>query len=823
MKPRKLQKPLKGARNESLEEIEERLADEDFERHARDDASAPERVASGDGAPEAASPSPDTDLAAALRDGAREEQPVAGSAPEAEDRQQAPLGREKRQSRPGRLVLALSVAASAAFLLAALVVATATEAPVLVVAMMAAASALLAVGGVTLSRLARFGDHRRGLISDVDRLRARIESLTDQTWELRDSLELYRSVVDTVGDIVIRKEATGKVRFVNEAFTRTFGIAARDVIGKPLALRPLGEKAMDHAGRPERHVLLRTGQGQRWFRWRDTTIAEADGTPLTQSVLRDVTEDLSAENALVEAREKAEAASLAKSRFVATVSHEIRTPLNGILGMTSLMADTPLSSEQISYVEAVKSSGEALLTLVEDVLDFSKIEAGRLELAPARTELRTLVETLVELIAPRAHAKSIEIAGYIAPGVPEAVLVDGPRLRQVLINLAGNGVKFTETGGVSLEVTPANGPAPDAGARLTFTIRDTGIGLNRAETRRIFEEFEQAEPGPARRYGGTGLGLAISRRLVRLMGGDIGVDSAPGAGAAFAFTLDLPVLAPAPEAETLDDRRILIVSRSLVEMPLLARSLSQLGADVEMVGDAEAVSPGAASSHPFDVVLVDAHCAEGPVAVREALIARGVDVPSVVLVTPGERGELASYREEGFDAYLVKPVRGASLLRVISAVTGAGVGAADFEVGRLTVPRYVPARPLSVLLAEDNDINALLARSALEKLGHQVRVVGDGRAAVNAYLAGLDGPDKPYDCVLMDLHMPGLDGFQAIALIRDLEEERGTARIPILALTADAMAESEVACRAAGADLRLTKPLDVDELGAVLDKAVDAA
>jgi len=732
----------------------------------------------------------------------------------------------RKPLKAGAAIFALSAAAAASLGGAAAVVGLATEVPIAIPFAMLGTAALVLAGGASISRLDRFANSRRELIDDVDLLRRRLETLTDHSWELRETLELYRSVIDTVGDVVVRREAGGPVVFVNDAFTRTFGIEADAVTGRTLPLTPIREEMADRGGRPERHVMLDTVDGPRWFLWRDSAVAEEGGPPLIQSVIRDVTASLTAEAALIEARDQAESANRAKSRFVATVSHEIRTPLNGILGMAGLLSDTPLSSEQTSYVEAVRTSGEALLTLIDDVLDFSKVEAGRLDLNPAETDIRAVVETLVELIAPRAHAKSIEIAGYVDPAVPDALLVDGPRLRQVLLNLAGNGVKFTESGGVSLEVilldaTGASGDATGT-ATLAFTIRDTGIGLDEAQQKRIFEEFEQADLGPTRRFGGTGLGLAISQRLVRLMGGEIGVESAPCAGAAFSFTLELPVLKPARHEEALVGRRILMVSRSLVEVPLLARSLSRMGADVEVAGDPHSVSPGTILAQPFDVVLVDSRSPDGPVAAREALVARGVECPSVVLVTPGERAELAAYREEGFDAYLVKPVRSTSLLRVIAAVCAneGGEGDTDFEAGRLAAPRYVPSRSLSVLLAEDNDINALLARSALEKLGHHVRHVGDGKAAVEAVLASFDGVARPIDIVLMDLHMPVVDGFEATATIRSIESERGQTRMPVLALTADAMAETEEACRAAGADRRLTKPLDVDALGAILDEAV---
>ncbi len=522
---------------------------------------------------------------------------------------------------------------------------------------------------------------------------------------------------------------------------------------------------------------------------------------------------------LTEARQRAEAANQAKSRVLATVSHEFRTPLNGILGLTGLLMETPLTPDQETYARAVHSSGEALLALVDDMLDFSRIEAGRLELRPAPTEVESLLQEIAELLAARAHAKGIDIATDVDPALPAVVMVDPARLRQVLINLAGNGVKFTETGGVTLGANLSGRPTENRIA-LAFSVTDTGPGIAPEETERLFGEFEQSDSALTRRHGGAGLGLAISRRIVRQMGGELIVAPADGGGSVFGFVLELDAASEA--RHTAEDGpspsgcAVLIVAPSGAEPPVLAHHLAKAGATARLATTANEaaglIGAATAAGQPHDAVLLDTRAApDAAAALARIREAAGRRVPAAVLIEPGRRGDIERLREAGFDAYLVRPVRRTSLTRIVGEIV-AGDGSFRIDPSdarpRLAAPFRRAGATLSVLLAEDNEINALLARAVLEGLGHEVTEVRDGVAAV----AAATGRNGGFDAILMDLHMPGLDGLAAVRAIREHERAEGLAPAAILAVTADVLAETRAEARAAGIDAVVEKPMTPDSL-----------
>ncbi len=647
-------------------------------------------------------------------------------------------------------------------------------------------------------------------------LEVRVEELSDRNWELREAEERARSLLEAQGDVIVRRDPDGRVTYANDAFCALAEKKREKLVGQILELPVLDRGVMTVLadGTRVHDQQIAFGNGARWIAWREVAVRGERGSEV-QGVGRDVTDRVEAERALEHTRDQAETANRAKSRFLAMVSHEIRTPLNGILGMADLLLDTPLTPEQITYAKAAKTSGETLLSLIEEVLDFSKIEAGKLDLEARPFALAQLVEEAVELLAPRAQARGIEIASFVDERLPAHVVGDEARLRQVLLNLAGNAIKFTEQGGVAVIVEPG-----EHANEIRFQVRDSGIGLAPEDQQRIFLDFEQADGSSTRKFGGTGLGLAISKRIVERMDGRIAVQSQTGTGSTFSFVV--PLL-PAPQeqgqsefiAPDLAGCAVMIVAAAEIEASLLARRLGRWGARTCAAVD-ETIASALLPERRWDALLVDFPLAQ-------KMIANGslgkFRVPRrIVLIRPSERHELPALKAAGFTGYLIKPVRAVSLAARLRAEDHFEHAAEEVVAESDVQP--ADGRGLSILVAEDNEINALLARALLVRLGHRPTIAGNGEAAVESWTAAR-AAGAPYDLILMDVQMPGMDGLEATRRIRAGETDGPPTSI--VALTANAYAEDREACLAAGMDALLVKPLDRERLREALEAAARRA
>lgn len=665
--------------------------------------------------------------------------------------------------------------------------------------------------------LAKLGD-------DARQSRTDIENLADRMWELQESEERFRGLIDALGDLVVHRDRNGRIVYANQVFTDLLEIDPMDLpdrtlndLGIDIGIVP-DAAFSDHECLSSTDVVIRTQDGPRWFSWIELSVRDKDsGTVSHRAIARDITARKRAESSLINARERAEYASQAKSRFLATVSHEIRTPMNGIMGMAKLLADTDLSPEQRTYVSAVSTSASALLALIEDLLDYSKIEAGRFDPEPQPMSPREIGDSIVELLASRAYGKGIGLACCASPDVPQTIVADPGRIRQVLLNLIGNAIKFTETGGVLVTIDRIAGDVSD---RIRFTVADTGPGLREADRERIFEEFEQADGTSTRAYGGAGLGLAISRRLVTAMGGGISVSSTPGKGSEFSF--EIPATSPGETLENrrnmLSEKRVVILSENTVEAKAIANTVEAYGGTAEIAVNAAQAS---ASSARCDAILVDATLETASAPLLKHL--RQTTFPAceaITLIAPTDRGRLADLRANGYSTFLARPVRDETLLRVLMSGNIATLVPPSREGPALPGQPAGEPKGLSVLIAEDNEINAMLARATLLKAGHRVEVVGNGRAAIDA-IVGAGAKDR-YDVVLMDLHMPVLDGLDAISVIRRHEEDSSLPPMPILVLSADSQENTRHAVLAHGASGFLTKPLDPEALVLAVEQQVTA-
>ncbi|NJD24717.1 MAG: response regulator [Betaproteobacteria bacterium] len=637
---------------------------------------------------------------------------------------------------------------------------------------------------------------------------------------LQEQLHFTQELLEAIPLPVYVKDAERRYTLLNRAFEEFFDIRREDFLGKTVfdLLAPDGAAFHDERDRQllsavsrQRYEgkIPRIGSVDRDGIYFKATLTRSDGgISGLVGTISDITERKALEREAMSAKEAAEAASRAKSDFLANMSHEIRTPMNGILGMVELALETELSDTQREYLGVVRTSTEALLTVINDILDFSKIEAGKLRIEVVPFELRGMVTLALRTLMPRAHEKALELACHIDPAVPETVCGDPGRLRQILLNLVGNAIKFTERGEIVVRIERDDGE--DA---IRFSVRDTGIGIPQDKLATIFAAFEQADGSTTRRFGGTGLGLSISQRLAALMGGNIRVDSTPGQGSNFSFSVRLPEAASAAPRHAplsrLEGLRALVVDDSTINRTILCEMLAGRGVTSDQAAGGEpALSALATADPPFDLVVLDAMMPgiDGFETARRIASIPVERRPAIIMVSSAGLIDRDKWQPAGIAACLPKPVAAADLIAAIRHV----IGLAPASSAKEDVPSAAGARSaMDILVVEDHPVNQKLAVTLLGKWGHRPTVANTGAEAL-ACLAS-----RRFNLVLMDMQMPVMGGLEATRLFR--QQELGP-RTPVVAMTANAREADREACLAAGMDDFLAKPVRAADLLAVLQR-----
>jgi PAS domain S-box-containing protein len=663
--------------------------------------------------------------------------------------------------------------------------------------------------------------------------------------DLRESESKLKAITTSTQNAILMIDSAGKVTYWNPAAETILGFSNAEAIGRNLhrLIAPQRHHDAHDAAFPE---FQRSGQGAAVGKTLELQARRKDGVEIPVSlslssvevkgawhavgILRDISAQKRSEEALRRTTERAnqmaveaQAANIAKSQFLANMSHEIRTPMNGVIGMTGLLMDTDLSEEQRRYADTIRSSGEALMVVINDILDYSKIEADKLELETLDFDLRVMMEDAAELLALRAHEKGLEFICRIDPAAPTFLRGDPGRLRQILVNLGGNAIKFTQKGEVEIEVKPESESEDRFTAR--FVVRDTGVGIPADKIDLLFNAFQQLDASTTRQFGGTGLGLAISKRLAEQMGGEIGVESVEGRGATFWFTAVFgkqPPREDRPDAPRADIRgmRILAVDDNATNRLVLAEQLASWGArHAEAASAAEAIKllrAAHAAGDPFRIVITDMQM---PTMDGEALGQTVKADPElhdallVMMTSLGRRGDANRLAAIGFSAYLTKPVKQSQLYDCLATILS---GRPEAKEAAALVTRHTLSetrrRKVRILLAEDNLTNQQVALSVLDKLGFRADAVANGQEAIQALESG------HYDLVFMDVQMPVMDGFEATRAIRAGQTKVGNPRLPIVAMTAHAMKGDRERCLAQGMDDYVAKPIAPQALADALDR-----
>jgi two-component system sensor histidine kinase/response regulator len=668
--------------------------------------------------------------------------------------------------------------------------------------------------------------------------------LSHQTTQLEGSEERYRKIIGSTFDAFLGFGADGLITDWNVQAERTFGWSDLEATGMSLcdliklhacvdstaeenveSLRLLLSSSTDSPLQDRMEVVARHKTGVTFPAEMAISAITMGDSRIFAAFVHDVTERKAAERQMEESREAAEAASRAKSEFLANMSHEIRTPLNGVIGMTDLALETELTTEQREYMETVKLSADSLLNVINDILDFSKIEAGKVDIEVIRYDLRECLESTLKTLALRADEKGLELLCDINPAIPDALLGDPGRVRQITTNLIGNAIKFTAQGEVSLHVVAEQ--VEGAGSVLHFTVSDTGIGIAPEKLEKIFESFSQADTSTTREYGGTGLGLTISKRLIELIGGRIWIQSELGQGSHFHFTLPLLVAEELEKATDTDKvyhvlvgMKVLVIDDNKTNRRILEGLLKAWGMVPTVVADGVSalshMATAQESGQPYKLILTDMHMPQmdGFGVIERIQQNPGLSPATILMLSSGgHRGDAAKCQSLGIAAYLLKPVRQTELREAITRAIG--MVPLPGNTSMITQKKLREQRSesefLSILLAEDNPVNQKLAVRLLEKRGHSMAVVDNGREAVDMLAR------RTFDLVLMDIQMPEMDGITATNIIRERERSSGHHQ-PIVAMTALVMKGDRERCLAAEMDGYLSKPIRPGDLDEVLER-----